>query len=304
MTPSFATLVALVFLTDYPVELCVRQVAPAKQEAAVLERSPERPRAVVLIQGLQPHFFSERNAGRAQWQSWQLPGSRLVGALGETADVFAVAYSQNVPIERLADTFAFRSVMERIRQLGYREIVLVGHSAGGLVARQFVEDHPKAGVTKVIQVCSPNTGSTFASADWSVRQPQEIFLDSLRKKHRQACFAKRPERKVPPGVEFVCLAGVFHLDVEGDFAVRLGNDTVQLRASLDKRGDGLVSAESQWPADLQAQGVPVAIEARDHFRMVRGRQGTETIVRLVSEPQPRWNQEQVAEARRAIWGKP
>src|SRR6266481_2076616 len=54
----------------------------------------------------------------------------------QTADVFALAYSQEVGVERVAETPVLRQAVSKLKALGYREVVLVGHSAGGLVARQ------------------------------------------------------------------------------------------------------------------------------------------------------------------------
>lgn len=300
MTASVAWLGALLILADCPVEVRLAQVAPVLRQASELERPAQR--AVVLIQGLRPHFFSERNAARAQWQSWQRPDSRFVQALDGHADVFAIAYSQNAAVDRIARTFACRGAVQRLKSMGYTEIVLVGHSAGGLIARQLVEDHPDAGATKVIQICSPNAGATLARAEWSVREPQEVFLESLGKRQRQAFLAARADRSVPAEVDFVCLVGLFHLELDADFVVNLGGGNARFSANIDKRGDGLVSAASQWPADLQAQGVPAVALPRDHFRIVQGRQGTATLVRLVTQPQPRWNEGQVARAREEILG--
>ena len=67
----------------------------------------------------------------------------------------------------------------RLRQAGYSEVILLGFSAGGVVARQFVEDNPAAGVTRVIQVCAPNLGSPLAKLKSSVGLAQESFLQSL-----------------------------------------------------------------------------------------------------------------------------
>ena len=49
--------------------------------------------------------------------------------------------------DRIAGSAALADNIRRVRQLGYKEIILLGHSAGGVIVRQFVEDHPDAGVT-------------------------------------------------------------------------------------------------------------------------------------------------------------
>src|SRR5438132_502338 len=113
-----------------------------------------------------------------------------------------------------------------VRQLGYQELILVGHSAGGLIVRQIVEDHADAGVTKVIQVSAPNGGSDLGK---DIQQP---FISSLAKQERQACLLKRADKKIPASVEFVCV-------VSGT----LGSDL-------------LVLCNCQWTIDLQQQGIP------------------------------------------------
>ncbi len=36
----------------------------------------------------------------------------------------------------------------KLRKSGYKEIVLIGHSAGGIIARQFLERYPKGGASQ------------------------------------------------------------------------------------------------------------------------------------------------------------
>src|SRR5438128_1684436 len=159
-----------------PIETRFAQVAPVFRQADSFERSPNRQRAVVLVQGLRLHPFSNKNVAKADWESWQKPGSAVVKTLANEADVFAFAYGQNVAVDRIAETACLQDNVRRLKLLGYSEIVFVGYSAGGVVARQFVEDHPEAGVTKVVQVCAPNGGSGWAGGRAFVRKHQEEFL--------------------------------------------------------------------------------------------------------------------------------
>src|SRR5947209_13861202 len=101
------------------------QVAPAYRAGASMRRSVAQPRAVVLIHGLRLHPFSGRGAARADWHSWQKPDSPLVRTLGVDVDVFAFAYSQDVPLETIAEARALHEGIWRLRELGYREVVLV-----------------------------------------------------------------------------------------------------------------------------------------------------------------------------------
>src|SRR5262249_37420141 len=159
---------------------------------------------------------------RAELHTWQQPDSLMVRRLGREADVFAVAYAQNGAADEISETPVFREGVRHLRALGYRSVVLVGHSAGGLVARDFVEGNPDAGVTKVIQVCTPNGGSPWAK--WQVVQPrQATFLDSLTRPVRRLAQAGRADRRIPEQVEFACVVGNGWL-----------------------RGDGVVGTPSQW----------------------------------------------------------
>src|SRR5262249_53874799 len=157
-----------------------------------------------LIHGIRVHPFNSTKAGEASLHDWQKPGSALVKSLARDADVFAYAYGQTAALEKIADAAGLTRAIEKLRFMGYKEIVLVGHSAGGVLARLFVEDHPDSGVTRVVQVCSPNDGSSLANASFSVCKDQEPFLQSLTKKERCKQWALRVEKTIPEKVEFCC----------------------------------------------------------------------------------------------------
>ncbi len=269
---------ALVVIAD-PVEVQFVQVAPQDRPSAEWRRSPGERRAVVLIQGLMLHPFSKADVPRASLRDWQKPGSPLVKRLAGSGDVYAFAYGQNVPVDDIADHNALWGGLLRLRRMGYGEVVVVGYSAGGIIARRVVEDYPDAGVTKVVQVCAPNAGSGWASVK-AVREPQKPFLSSLTKKERRREMRDRMEVTLPDGVDFVCLVGTGALT-----------------------GDGVVSRRSQWSPDLQAQGVPAVTFATDHLSMVRTAKGADVIADLVRTPQPRWSPEKVAASRKAILGE-
>jgi pimeloyl-ACP methyl ester carboxylesterase len=253
------------------------EVAPAR-DGIDWVRSPAHERAVVLIHGLLVHPFSKTNAARAVLHGWQKPDSLLVKRLSGDSDVYAFAYAQTVPADEVADCPDLAAHVQRLRRVGYREVVLVGHSAGGLIARQFVEDHPEVGVTKVIQVCAPNEGSSWAN--WqAVRGSQVDFLDSLTKTRRRETLKVRSAKAVPASVAFACVVGV-------------GAVT----------GDGLVLCRSQWPDDLQRQGVPAYPLNCTHFFAVRTQKAAELLAGLVREPLPRWDASRVSAARRALLG--
>jgi pimeloyl-ACP methyl ester carboxylesterase len=273
------------------------QLAPAYREGPLWQRSVAQPRAVVLIHGLHLHPFSSRNVKRAEWHNWQRPDSALVKALALDADVFGFAYSQEVPLETIAETPGLHNGVQRLRGMGYREVVLLGHSAGGLVARQFVEDHPDAGVTRVVQVCAPNGGSSWARARLAVRKNQGSFLSSLTRKDRQHSLEGRADKRIPAAVEFVCVVGRVHIPLlapreQGDKAAR----------GWLRPGDGVVSAACQWTPELQEQGIPAVPLWAGHSGVLHSKVGIEALVRLVRERIGRWDAATVAAARQRILG--
>lgn len=271
-------MIALIFLLqDY--ETLFRQIHPEQDEFA---RREGQTRAVVLIQGLKPHPFSSDKPNQAITSSWQEPDSRMAKALNGSADLYIFSYAQNRPVHEIseaknADAKAFGDYLAEVRALGYDEMVLVAFSAGGLIARQFVEDHPDAGVTRVVQVCSPNGGSSLGGFDLGVRHDQEVFLNSLRKQARREFLDGRKDARIPDGVEFVAVMGT-------------GAGS----------GDSAVGRESAWPEDLREQGIPVVEIDTLHFAAVRGQTGTARIAELATTPQPRWTAEQVQEAAKAL----
>jgi pimeloyl-ACP methyl ester carboxylesterase len=288
-------LLVVALVTAAPLDVKFVQVAPADAGEAY-HRSAACPRAVVLIHGLKIHPFSSQACNTASLHAWQQADSDLVHSLSSSADVYALAYSQNVAIDEIAAAQSVHKRLRTLKTLGYEEFVLVGNSAGGLVARQLAEDYPAIGITKVIQAGSPNTGSYWARGTIAVRAPQEVFLTSLTDAARETSLANRQTCRVPKQVEFVCLVG----DLE---PYRLAGSVtvcpwynVEFCAQANPYGDGMVSAESQWPEDLRRQGVPMVTVDADHCEMMHSPAAIEQIVKLVQTKQPRWNVQQVKAA--------
>jgi hypothetical protein len=287
------------------IDIKFAQVAPVFRDAEPFQPSANQHRAVVLLQGLRPHPFSSRNIARAHWYGWQRPDSVLVNALAEEADVFALAYSQNDAVERIAESPRLHENIRLLKKTGYREIVLIGHSAGGLLARHLVEDYPELGVTKVVQVCSPNGGATWANARFGVREEQETFLGALTKNHRKNWLAQRAGKKIADDVEFVCVVGQVKLPEAVSVSAPLGDEgSVRITVRLDRfRGDGIVSAASQWPQDLRDQGIPALRLHTTHFTVMQSKSTAACLQELVRDKQTRWDAGQILEVERIVFGE-
>jgi pimeloyl-ACP methyl ester carboxylesterase len=275
------SIVAALCLAGTPapqVETEFAQVAPEFHDGAAAVRSSGEAKAILLIHGLHPHPFSKDRVSRAELHAWQKPGSYLVKSLRWEGDVYAFAYSQTVPADEITARSDLDQLVRRLRKMGYREVIVVGHSAGGLVSRYLVEDYPQAGVTKVIQVCAPNGGSGWA--DIQVVQSNQVeFLNSLTKASRRRALDRRKDRVIPDKVEFVCVVGTGTLG-----------------------GDGLVSCRCAWPEDLQAQGIPAVPLSINHWSVVRGEKGADLVVHLVRDRQPRWDEARTMGMRKKLFG--
>jgi hypothetical protein len=275
-------LFALIFLAgllqpDLPtVESLFEQLAPANGKLA---RSAEQYCAVVLIHGYYIHL-QDKNVGKAELRPWQQGDSTLVKELAKNADVFALAYGQDVALETIVAESKLKSGVAQLRKLGYRDIVLVGHSAGGLIARHFVEDHPDAGVTGVIQVCAPNGGSPLANL--FAPKSQKAFMQCLTEQGRLECLKMRSDKRIPEKVQFVCVVGC---------------------ADGAKGTDGVVSCACQWTEDLRKQGIPAVKVSGNHRAVVRDAKIAEILAGLARENQPRWNDAQIKRGKKEIFGE-
>ena len=259
------------------IETKFREVNPP--ESGAMERTPGHVRAVLLLHGLRIHPISNAKVYEARFHDWQMPGSVLVKALGRDADVYAFAYGQNTPVEMVAATPALANAVGKLRFMGYSDIILLGHSTGGVIARLFVEDQPRAGVTRVVQVCAPNDGTSWAKLNFSVAKDQEPFLNSLTKKERLLRNEIREDKKIPRSIDFLCVVGA-----SGPY------------------GDGMVACRSQWSRDLQDQGIPAVRLATTHLTVLRAPKTVQKIVDLLREDHPRWPAAKVQALRKSIVG--
>jgi len=277
MFASASLYCALILSAPPTVATKFEQVAPVPPKAEEIVRSTERTRAVVLLHGFRP-YRSEEAVAMADFRDWQRPNSLLVKTLAKDADVFSFGYSQNVPLDAIVEADGLTQGIARLRKAGYREIVLVGHSAGGLIARQFVEDHPDAGVTKVLQICAPNGGTEAATVE--TLKSQRPFLDSLTPDTRTKCLKERAGKSIPEKVQFVFIL-----------------------SNIAGETDGLVRCDCQWTPDLQRQGVPVVVIQVVHPMVPRVAKGVEAIATAVRQDQPRWKPERVKEAHKMLFGE-
>ena len=235
-------------------------------------------RAVVLIHGLMVHPLNADAAKHPYPHDWQHPDGDLVRGLADGFDVYGFSYAQTRAIDEPGFLRGLGRGVLVLKAAGYREIVLVGHSAGGVIARQFVERYPKIGVTKVLTVAAPHHGSGLARIPFGVPAVQRPFIRSLAPPAREAACRGCP--KLPPEIEFCC---------------------VVCKLSW-AAGDTVVAADSQWPVDLCAQGVPAVVVPVSHMDAVKDEMAVRTIVGLARHRLVRWTPAQVAQGRHVLFG--
>ena len=252
------------------------QVAPTPVGLVGLTRTKGQDRAVVLLHGLHLHPANRDRAQRAEFSPWQEAGSPFVQQLAKHADVFSFAYAQTLPAPAIARSRGLVMGIAHLRALGYGEIVLLGFSAGGVIARSLVESNPDAGVRRVVQVSSPNGGSDWARSPIGVPKAQQPFVRSLTPQARDLEARRNPS--IPAKVEFVCVVG----------------------RSARGNGDGFVRCDRQWPADLQRQGIPAERIACTHLEMMKNAEACNRLAELCRQPAPRWTATYVEKGRREI----
>jgi pimeloyl-ACP methyl ester carboxylesterase len=237
-----------------------------------------KPNAVLLVQGLYLRLLRPEKVAEAELQDWQRPRADLVKELASDFDVYSFGYAQTAPLDVVASTEGMRQRVAALKAAGYEKIVLVGHSAGGVIARQFVERYPTAGVTKIIQVACPNEGAVFASIGIGLPKPQVGFIKSLiPETRREAC--KACTTPVPKDVEFAVVVCKYKR----------------------YQGDTIVDVTSQWPDDLQKMGVPAVLVSASHNAAVKDAATIAEIGALARGKLTRWNEGEVAEARKVLF---
>ncbi|HEY2785103.1 MAG TPA: alpha/beta fold hydrolase [Fimbriiglobus sp.] len=279
MTPTVAAL-AVAFSSTLGLPTISKEVSPEVKHELTASRPGKvtKPNAVLLVHGLKLHLIRTDKTFGAELQDWQLPGSAMVKELAKDFDVYSFAYAQSAPVDAVASSEGLRARVAALKAAGYRKIVLIGHSAGGIVVRQFVERHPDSGVTKIIQVATPNEGATLADIRFGLPKPQLGFIRSLAPEPRKE-LCKACTTPVPKGVEFcvvVCKYGRF-------------------------QGDTIVDVASQWPEDLQKLGVPAVLVSSSHNNAIKDAATITEIGTLVRGRLTRWTDAEVAEARKVLF---
>ncbi|HUR52647.1 MAG TPA: alpha/beta fold hydrolase [Gemmataceae bacterium] len=266
----------LALAATLPTEL--RRVSPEPASSWVRGVAERKHRAVVLIHGMKVYPLRPPKAAQALLHDWQEPGSALVRELSKDADVFAFAFGQTLPVDLIAHAPALRRAVAKFGAAGYREVVLIGHSAGGVIARVFAEHYPD-GLTKVILVATPHAGSEIANTTVGYAKCQAPFVHSLAPDVR-AVANRKLNRVIAPRVQAVCVVS-------------------KLRG-ID--ADGLLTVGTQWPPLLQQQGIPAVLVHDSHWTIIRTPVGVRAVAGLVRDPLVRWSPEQVEVARKVLFG--
>lgn len=281
MTPAVLLLTLSVAAPATELQTEFWQVAPGT--AAKRWTAPAKPvtnaRALILIPGLHFHPLRPVKAVKPEVRDWQLPKSELVKALAKDFDVFAFAYSQTVSLDDVARSPGLRDAVAELRKAGYTEVVLIGHSAGGIIGRQFAEQNPDAGVKKVIAVASPFAGAELATLNVGYPKAQAPFVKSLTPEARKTATSASSLGKE---IEFACVVcKVKRLE-----------------------SDGVVRIRSQWPEELQLLGVPAVLATVSHTEAMDEAESTKTIHALATGKLARWSTEEVSNARKVLFGEP
>lgn len=281
---SLLTFVAALMVAQAPAEAPLPAIETKFIQAHPAPAAPDqwtrtKTRAVVLIHGIKPHVWNASKIREPLFHDWQLAGSAMAQTLGKDGDVYSFAWGQNGGLDAVVNHASLPQAIRKLKFMGYEEIVLIGHSAGGLVARMLVEDQPELGVAKVIQVCSPNGGAPLAGAAFAVRRDQESLLRSLTTAERRKCLESRCGCAIPQKCQFLCVVGFAGLGT-----------------------DGLVPITSQWTEELQKQGVPAVRLSTTHWGAMRSARSAEKLAEWVNASHPRWDAEQVKAAKKVVLG--
>lgn len=253
------------------------QIVP-HAEGEVRALNVTRQKAVLCIPGLYPHPIQPSKALAPEKHPWFEPRAPLLAALAPDFDVYALGYAQTLPLDAVASSSGMRSAVARLKRAGYREIVLIGHSAGGIVAHQFAERYPDSGVTKIIPVAAPYLGSDLAEIGFGLPKTQVAYIKSIAPQPRREATALLTP--LPKHIDICCVSCKI---------TYLTNDI-------------LVNLESQWPPEVRRHGIPTTLVGVNHFDALKAPQAVEQVTLLAKSRLTRWNEEDVARAEKVLFG--
>ncbi len=255
-------------------------IAPEVKYSDLPSLKKKHDKAVVFIHGLQPHVFHPEKATKPQVHEWQEPGGSLVKLLAEEFDIFGFSYAQMQSVDSITLSRGLRVGINALEAAEYKEILLIGHSAGAIICREFVECFPADGITKVIAISGPYQGSGWAKLPtFTLPKTQVAFINSLLPEVRIA-LQKERDVKLPKSLEFCCVLTKWN---------RTDHDTV-------------VSLKSQWPPDLQDQGIPAVLASCNHFDVMTNDAAIKTVAELAKGKVVRWKAEQTELAQFKLFG--
>lgn len=236
----------------FQLDLPDSQVTHPKKGLPVLHKNPiqkNSQHAIVLIHGFNTnHIHNSEKYDELLRDSWQNRDSKIVQRVASYGDVFSIVYTQNRFVDHIADFGRFHTLMRRLRDAGYKNITIIGSSAGGVIGRLFVENFPESKISRIIQVAAPNRGTPAANlgnigGGIGLIDNEDFleFLESLEPGTRKEISRSRQDKKIPDDVEFVSLIGTA---IAG--------------------GDGVIGYQSAWPASIRDQGLPGVSAAAVH----------------------------------------
>ena len=181
-----------------------------------IRRDPQRP-AVLLIHGY--------CCNRAVWRSWLGDGE-----LGERWNIATVNLE---PAIASIDSYAAQldaAIARLLRASGARQVSLVCHSMGGLVARAYLRSHAHSHVRRVVTLGTPHHGTVFAHcarSDNALQMRRSCdFVTQLAQREEPTefiCFASQHDNLIVPResqvltcAEAVWFERVGHLEMTGD----------------------------------------------------------------------------------------
>lgn len=256
-------------LYQYSVPERLKDSTPEKgkniQRPSQVSRKSQK--AIVLIHGLNPKYIQNSEKYDQPIEApWQNRNSEIVQTLDAHGDVFGIVYSQNRPVDDIANFPGFYLIFNQLKKAGYKDIVLIGSSAGGVISRIYVEDRPNPRVSRVIQVSAPNLGnrlSKIAGLDDSldVIENKDFldFIKSLKPEERKNVTRARRHLEIPDRIEFSSITGVLQLDT-----------------------DGIVARSSAWDKYLRRQGIPGVSAIYVHGKHMQNPHAIQWIKRLIT----------------------